>query len=364
MRRLARGGDGACVYLSSDSLCRLHQHFGAEAKPLMCRLYPFGFSPVGDRLAVDASFACRAIGQGSGQPVSELVSEWTALLAERPPLVESRHRLDRRRPLTGELLWEFEHYLLGFLADASLTFLDRLRCCLQMVRLATSGDPTTPSAAKLREAIARGLPRRIASMPRGGGMDRTQRTIFRQWLFLALNPLPVDFDLLPQAAQRRGEEQRVAAARRFDAQQGAPLVDNRELGVTWEEVAAVDATLVTAASSPLLERYLCAKLVGQRFLVAGVEELPLVEAVPLFLLVYPMAIWTSRALAAARGAGAVAEGDLRQALGLLDRTLGQAPLVALPPKVSKAFHFVVEDTDLVVAATNELVGFEEEPPEE
>jgi len=186
-------------------------------------------------------------------------------------------------------------------------------------------------------------------------MDRTQRVIFYQWLFLALNPPPVNIDLLSGQARLREEKRRLAIAQRFTSQQGAPAIDNQDVTVTWEQIAAVDASVAAAPASPFLERYLAAKIIGQRFLVAGEEELPLVEAVPLFLLTYPMTIWTARALAAERGADAVAETDLRSALALLDRTLGMVPLSALPAKVAKVWHFVVEETELVVEATNELL---------
>src|SRR5690606_17296192 len=33
VRRLARGPDGACIYLGTDNHCRIHRHFGADAKP-------------------------------------------------------------------------------------------------------------------------------------------------------------------------------------------------------------------------------------------------------------------------------------------------------------------------------------------
>jgi hypothetical protein len=118
--------------------------------------------------------------------------------------------------------------------------------------------------------------------------------------------------------------------------------------------------VVTAERSELLERYLVAKVLSQRFLVAGEEELPLVEAVPLFLLIYPMTIWTARALAAERHAGAAAESDLRRAIALLDRTHGQVNLAALPAKLAKVWHFVVEETDLVVEATNDLLGVQDD----
>jgi len=355
VRRLARREDGACVYLDSDNLCRIQRHFGSDAKPLMCRLYPFGFYPVANRVGVDCSFSCRSVSHGTGAALAARIPEWTALFTEESNKEERQHRLTRQRAMSGEVLWEFEQYFLSFLTDQSLTLLDRVRCCLQFNRLATTGDPSTPAAAQLRQAIARGLPRQIASIPRGGSMDRTQRVIFYQWLFLALNPPPVNIDLLSGQARLREEKRRLAIAQRFTSQQGAPAIDNQDVTVTWEQIAAVDASVAAAPASPFLERYLAAKIIGQRFLVAGEEELPLVEAVPLFLLTYPMTIWTARALAAERGADAVAETDLRSALALLDRTLGMVPLSALPAKVAKVWHFVVEETELVVEATNELL---------
>lgn len=354
VRRLARRDDGACVYLGSDSGCRIHRDFGGDAKPAVCRSYPFGFYPVAGQVAVDCSFSCRSIAQDSGEPLKERIPEWTKLVNIGAADREKTHHLKRSKPISGPLLLEIETTLLGFLADQSMHLFDRVRCCLQFNRLATTGDPTTASAAMLREAMARGLPKQIGKIPRGEGMDKTQRAIFYQWLFLALNPLPVNADLLSGQERRRLEEQRMEAARRFMSLEGNPWVNNREMTATFKQIAAVDASFVTSADSPMLERYLAAKVTGQRFLIAADEELPLVEAVPLFLLTYPMAIWTSRALASDRGSDTVNEEDLRRALSLLDRTLGQVPLGALPNKISKVFHFVVEETDLVVAATSEL----------
>src|SRR3954465_16010844 len=38
---LAHKADGACVFLTDAGLCRIHEVFGAEANPYMCRLFPF-----------------------------------------------------------------------------------------------------------------------------------------------------------------------------------------------------------------------------------------------------------------------------------------------------------------------------------
>jgi lysine-N-methylase len=363
VRRLARRDDGACVYLGEDNLCRIHKHFGGETKPLMCQLFPFGFYPMGGKLAVEGSFACRALSQGSGAPLEERTGEWRRLLARGSEPREGRHVLSGQRDVHGSLVWEIEEQLVAFLDDTSLSFLDRVRCCLQFVRLATSGDPTLPAAPKLRQAIAVGLPRQIAGIPRGGGLDKTQRAVFFQWLFLALNPVPVNFDLLPPPAQAKEKKRRLLAGERFYCNQGSPWVDNREIGVSFAAVAAVDLDAYVGSPCTLLQSYFRAKVLGQRFLASGDRELPLVAAVPLFLLSFPMALWTARALAAADGRAAVGEEEVRRALRLLDRTLGQVSLAALPAKVAKAWRFVIEGTDLVVAATNELLSWVEPPQE-
>jgi lysine-N-methylase len=356
VRRLARGSDGACVYLGADNLCRIHRHFGADAKPLMCRLYPFGFSRVGSRWAVDASLFCRSIREDRGAPLAERIPEWSLLLAESDPVGEGRHALAAGRPVSGEVLWKIEHHLLELLSSPELTLYDRVRCCLQFARLATSGDPSTAAAEALRQAIAKGLPRQIRAILRGGHMDAGQRVFFYQWLFFALNPLPVGFDRLSGSMARRERGNRLEQARRFSQTSDPPMIDNRELSASFAAIAAVDPGVLAKPSCRPLEAFLKAKILGQRWLIAGNSEMPVTEALPLFLLTYPMAIWTAKALAAEAGSAAVAEGHVQTAVALVDRTLGQIPLTDLPAKAAKALRFVVEETDLPIAAANELLN--------
>src|SRR5215213_6573077 len=37
---LAHKADGSCVFLTQAGRCRIHEVFGADAKPFMCRLFP------------------------------------------------------------------------------------------------------------------------------------------------------------------------------------------------------------------------------------------------------------------------------------------------------------------------------------
>ena len=89
------------------------------------------------------------------------------------------------------------------------------------------------------------------------------------------------------------------------------------------------------------ERYFEAKVVGQRFMREGARELPFIEAVPRLLLLFPMLVWTAKALAAAEGAGEVAEAHARRGLRLLDRSFGEVRLSELPVKQRKAWQFVL-----------------------
>lgn len=44
-RQLAQRPDGSCVFLTDDNRCRIHAEHGADAKPLVCRMYPLQLVP-------------------------------------------------------------------------------------------------------------------------------------------------------------------------------------------------------------------------------------------------------------------------------------------------------------------------------
>ncbi len=356
-QRLRRRPDGSCVYLGEDNQCRIHEHFGADAKPLLCRLYPFGFYPVGERIGVDPSFACKAVAEGLGRPLAERVPEWTRLVRQSSAKPDEKgHHLKETVALPADLVWELEHFMLGFLADEAMPLPDRMRCVLQFMKIATTGDPTAPTAAKLRQAMAQGIPIQIGREPSQATMDKTQRAIFYQWLFLCLNPPPFDIQDWPANAQEKEKSRRIKAGKRYLKRKGRPWIDDREIQATFQDIAAVDGDVFgrSAVTAPL-EAFLKAKILGQKFLVAAEKELPLVEAAPKFFLTVPMTLWTAKALAADRGGQRVGEGDVRRALRLIDRTLGTLPTSALPRKQAEACDFIMLETDLVEAAVNDLV---------
>ena len=127
--RLSRKPDGACIYLGAQNQCRIHQHFGDEVKPLMCRLYPFSFYAMGERTAVDVSLYCRSVSRGDGAPIGARASEWARLLDAQDTTDNRRHRLREKVPIDGAMMWELEHHMLSFLKDGSLTPVDASAAC-------------------------------------------------------------------------------------------------------------------------------------------------------------------------------------------------------------------------------------------
>ena len=357
---LARRADGACVYLGSENQCRIHETFGEAAKPLLCRLYPFGFFAVGERVAVDVSFACRAVSRDQGEPLSRRVPEWTRLLQDAP-LTQKPHKFSKKYEVSGDLLWELEHHLVSILSDETLSLLDRVRAVFEFNRLATTSDPRTEAARILRDVLVKGIPKQIRERPVEPGserMDKTGRAVFFHLLFLTLNPTPDELFAMSGKAREREAGFRVQAADGYKFPEAHPLVDNRDQRTTFEEVHRVDASSVLSGPrAELLARYLRAKILGQRFMREGDAELPFVEAVPRLLLLFPIAVWTAKALACERGAASIAEDDVRGALRLVDRSYGEIRLSSLPPKPRKAWRFVLLETDLPVSASLEMLAY-------
>ena len=351
-RRLPREEDGSCTYLGEDGLCLIHRHFGAGNKPSACRLYPFSFHRLGDSVAVDCAFSCRAVSRGQGRSLEDHEAEWTELVNGGAVSEQLPYRLSPKAKLAGELAQTYQSFLESFLADRSLELPQRLRRCLQFNALATTGSPDGPAAAMLRDGIAKGLRQGKVEDWRGEEMDKTQEAIFYQWLYLALNPPPANMDTLAKGERDKLARQRVRAGLAFREKASCPWVDNKELPVQFEQVLEISSSFVDSAqAAELFERFLLAKVTGQRFLLAGELSLPFTEAVPKFLLCYPMVVWTAKALAAAKGERALAMVDLQEATRLVDRSMGQIATSRLPKKQARVCDFVMLETDFVLAAT-------------
>lgn len=70
-KALGKRPDGKCQFLLLDNQCKLHRDYGIEAKPAMCRLFPYTFTETPAGVYAAASFASTGVLFNAGRPLSE-----------------------------------------------------------------------------------------------------------------------------------------------------------------------------------------------------------------------------------------------------------------------------------------------------
>jgi len=104
--RLGHQSDEACVFLEPAGRCRIHAKFGAEARPLACRLYPLVLHPAGKKLVADLRFSCPSAVANRGKPMSEQDAELQKLAALVVPIGHKEsppRRCLPDRPVSGRI---------------------------------------------------------------------------------------------------------------------------------------------------------------------------------------------------------------------------------------------------------------------
>lgn len=100
--RLAKGVGTRCLFRDTDGLCIIHKELGADAKPFMCRQFPYVFSHTRSDDRVSVNFGCPAVQDRHGAPLDEQAPEVKPLMPQRPgPLDPNRAtQLDARCALS------------------------------------------------------------------------------------------------------------------------------------------------------------------------------------------------------------------------------------------------------------------------
>jgi len=104
---VCRNRFGACLFLE-DRLCGIHRRFGAEAKPLVCRMFPWDFLVGPDGITVSLQMECRdPKALLEGEPLAAQEGELRELLRLVGPRVIERDRTT----LDGVTVVSWEEYL-------------------------------------------------------------------------------------------------------------------------------------------------------------------------------------------------------------------------------------------------------------
>jgi lysine-N-methylase len=292
--------DGSCVFLTASNRCRLQERFGADAKPFVCRLFPFILIPAGSHWRVGMRFSCPTAAENKGRPLSARESELgnlARLLEEHlgrtgesapPPVLQSGQQVpwpDAMRIVQA---------LVDIVQDRGMRLERRLRQCLALARLCRQARLDNLSGGKLgeflkvvRNVLDGEVPRNAAELPAPGWIGRV--------LFRTLLAIFARKDLgLHRGPATRTRLGRLWSGWRFVRGHGSvPRVNSFLPETTFEEVAGRPA--LPPELDETLERYYLVKLNSLQFCGPPNFELPLWTGLESLVLTLPMILWLARA---------------------------------------------------------------------
>lgn len=373
--RLAQRPDGYCVFLSPQGRCRIHEEFGEEAKPLVCRMFPYQIVPLERFAYLTVRRNCPTAASEIGPTLDEQAEAWRPLAEEE----RLRPRAAAPPPLSVAVRGGWRHFhrvcdsVERLLRDDRFPMVRRL---VHAVMLANMLDRCRPQIwadeSKLRELL------RLleGSIPEEAGdffRERrppgpTARLLMRRTIvdYLRLHPR---FALENTWADRlrwivtslslgwgRGRIPAPAAGRAFrpwkplaasptaDADADLPTEPQGRPSTGWVSLAELENPLGPLDRELLrpLDRYFESMAVSRRFAIRGRRGWPLTDRIRALGVSFAVGMWMLRwasrgrnlnrddvidaVIALDRGEGHAAQASrgYRQRLRALDR-LGQIP---------------------------------------
>jgi lysine-N-methylase len=335
--RLNERADGACVFLTEQNRCRIHELHGPEAKPLACRLFPFILVPVGDHWHVGLRFACPSAAADRGRPVAESepeVRRWARMIEEREGLGDQVLPPPPLQP--GQLvgwpdLLRFQQAVLALLRDRRDRVERRLRKCLALANLCRQARFEQVTGGKLAEFldVLRGsldddVPANPEDVPPPTWVGRV---LFRQLLAVYARKDRGNH----KGAVTRNRLTLLRAAWRFARGRGpVPRLNGLLPATTFAQIEA-SAGALPAAAEEVLERYYLVKVASLQFCGPTQFRLPFWDGLESLAVTLPAILWLARAFS-----GVDREQAIVQAVSLVDDHFGYNRLLG-----SRRFRFPV-----------------------
>lgn len=317
--------EGRCVFLTAQNRCRVHERLGVEAKPTICRLFPFAVARTPEGTLVSIRHECKslALSRASGTLVAGAQAEAAArLLGEG---IDEPIRIGALVQWTSDIVAPYE--TAAALREAALAALER------------PGRGADDGQRAVRDIVL-GCLTRLGGRP-GEAEIAAAQAFARERAGGASAGAP---DGVPEPARAAGREALAsilsemadAAARNYfflksEGKEGATRIALQEDAIlTWltllaraggrgappfdhERLAAIDAT----PGDPIFRDAARQEIFGWQ--VAARQ--PLAIGYALLALRYIVAKWAARRRAAAREAAAIAEADAHEGLLLATRAL-------------------------------------------
>ena len=307
--RLNHRDDGACVFLGPENRCRIHAKFGAAAKPMACRIYPFILVPVGDHWRVSLRMACPSAVSNLGRPLAdhaEDLKEYAALIeadAGGTMLQSGTQSLPAPELQTGQattwadLQW-FARSLAAQIADDSTPIDHRLRKIIAIADLCRKSRFEKVSGSRLKEfldvisgAVAEDVPLNAKDVAEPTWLGRV---VFRQMVAIYARK---DAGLNPGIASK-SRLIRIKAAWRFAVGRGPiPRLHGLMPQTTFEQLERPTGPL-SEASRELLTRFYQVKLESLQFCGPTNFRRQFWPGLDSLILTFPAIQWLSRVFSA------------------------------------------------------------------
>ncbi len=331
-------GDGGCVFLGADNLCRIHGKFGSAAKPLACRIYPFLLVPAGDHWNLGLRLACPSAAENKGRGLSAQLGDAREYAAFFESTAAKGSLEAPPPPLHGSQVvpWgDVSRIAIAFskmLANEEDPFERRWRKILfiiAMLKKATfdGGDDAKKAVTggKLSEMLhVLGLaadddePETAAEVKRPGWAGRT---VFRQ--------LVAVFSRKDHGAEKgtaqRGPVRRFVSAVKFASGRGrVPKVHAVLTDAATFAAGEVPLGALSDTAASLLSRWHRVKVESLQFCGAPNFGLSVWEGLESLALTFPAAMWLARVLVAG---GKTPDAAVTQAVRMVDDNFGFNPLL-------------------------------------
>jgi lysine-N-methylase len=332
--RLSHQTDGACVFLDANNRCRIHAKFGASAKPLACRVYPFAFFPTGEKsVGLGLRFDCPSVAANRGAPLSE---QGRALQAMRDLVVPND--ADKRSPpwiatRGGRLDWDDTLRIVSGLRNIVCESEDNTPLPLRLVHAlfvakmlgqATFEKVRGERIDELIYTLATAAPletsQTLADISEPSGLARTQfRVTVAQYA-------------VRDSLADRGLSYRLGKALAgFRMARGKGLTPAMESGLSRIPFADIERTTGGRNDQidALLIRYFDVKLSSMGFCGLGCHGLDVIEGFQNLALLHPVVMYIARWAARTRGADSVSVEDVHRALAIADHHHGRSPVMGM-----------------------------------
>jgi lysine-N-methylase len=321
--------DGACVFLSAEGRCRIHERFGPAAKPLACRVYPFLLVPAGDHWRVGLRFACPAAAASQGRSLADHDSELAdyARLLERQVVGDVREvqppPMARGQAVAWRELLRFVQALSNLLQNRADRFEHRMRKCLALAHICrqarfdeVKGNRLTEFLTLVGSTLDDEAPQDPTTLAPPTWVGRV---LFRQALALYVRKV-----YGPEQSRVRNRLALIGAAWRFTRGRGrVPPVHGWLPETTFAQGETTRGPL-PAGVEEILERYYLIKIGSLQFCGPTHFGYTFWDGLDALALTLPVVLWVIRILAPLP-----LEQSAIRAIGMVDNNFGFNPLLGM-----------------------------------